>query len=682
MKKYTIISLLSALLLFNTSCDDYLDVNKNVDAPDYVDDYLYLSGILQTYADICEDLRAVAPLTQMWATGSSTYGPYANHYNPRNTDYGALFWRTVYFNHGMNLENMINQALDEKHYTLAGIGYAVKAYSWDMLTKLYGEAPMKQAFTTGRVRYDYDYQPEIYEQVRQWALTAIEYLEKEDNTVYGGKLTSNDWVYKGDKNKWIKFSYAVLVRNLASLTNKTNFVSDYADKLIEYAGKSFQTAEDDAMVGVSGGSQSIPYHAYNNYMGTDRGNMGTTYFQHDYAVQVMTGTVPLYSEDGSRMKRTKPEPPAADATEAEKKQYLKDSLFYDYYPFEVMENQIVCATWKDWQWQDGTEVAKSEDGAIITWKPTVNSKSGYYDPRVVAKLSTDDDPAYLNMSDPYLVRTDRFYGGRNSTSRLSPVSNTNVPHFYGRITTVKDGSTAPPNDGKGRWLFHDNAPYVLSTCAEIKFCLAETYWKKGQKDMAYTAFKEAIKADLDFTEKQLHPGNKGEETGGDKIESFTFRTLADEYYAGPFVEGLGVENLTLSHIMMQKWVALYPWGAMEAWVDLRKYHYDIQYTGDYPSLNNGWDESRWITQKTDDDASKIYKGFYLGAARNIEYRNATFNLLNEGAPMYRIRPRYNSEYVWNLEKLEVLKPISGTAENYHCSIPWFAYPGEYPTEVK
>ncbi len=44
-------------MLFNTGCDDYLDVNKNVDSPDYVEDYLYLSGILQTYQDVTWDFN-------------------------------------------------------------------------------------------------------------------------------------------------------------------------------------------------------------------------------------------------------------------------------------------------------------------------------------------------------------------------------------------------------------------------------------------------------------------------------------------------------------------------------------------------------------------------------------------------------------------------------------------------
>jgi len=642
MKKITFI-LLSVCLLFTTACTDFLDVNRNIDAPDYVDDYLYLSGVLQTYQDIAFDLHAVAPLAQMWSVNatSGSYYDYARHYNPRGVDAGAVIWRTVYFNHGMNVENMINQAIEQEHWTIAGIGYVLRAHGWDMLTKLYGEAPLKQFLDTKLTSFDYDYQDVIYEQVREWALEAIKYFEMDDKTGYGAKLTANDWVYAGDANKWKKFAYAILVRNLASLSNKTDFISaGYADDLIKYAALSFQSTADDAMVRVAGGSSSATYMAFNNYLGTFRGNLGTTYIQNDYAVQIMTGTVPVWDGFG---KRIKVDLDGATEEEIERAKY---------YPYELAATQIIC--------------------------DTAMSKTGHFDPRVVAKLSTTSDPTRSSIDNPTAIKDFKFYGGQNVTSRTSPQSVT-VPHFYGREATVANVNAAIPYDGKGRFIFHDEAPYILSTCAEIKFCLAEAYWKKGEKANAYAAFKEAIQADLDFTKGQLRPGAKGSEiNGGDKINAATFQTLANEYMAGPFVEGLGAENLTLSHIMIQKWCALFTWGAMEAWVDLRKYHYDIDYTGDYPSKDNGWATDRYITHKAEDRTDRIYKGFYLPSARDIEFRSVNFNVRNEGSPMYRIRPRFNSEYVWNEKKLEVLKPISGTAEDYHCSIPWFAYPNGFP----
>ena len=103
---------------------------------------------------------------------------------------------------------------------------------------------------------------------------------------------------------------------------------------------------------------------------------------------------------------------------------------------------------------------------------------------------------------------------------------------------------------------------------------------------------------------------------------------------------------------------------------------DISYTGDYPSNGNGWTNTT-LNQKWDTDATKIYKGFYLPSAQ-VQGRFGSFSVRNLGSPAFRIRPRYNSEYMWNLSALEGLKPIKGTDDRYSCSIPWFAYPGDMP----
>ena len=47
MKKITMI--VASLFIFLTACEDYLDVNKNIDAPDYVEGYLYLARTQQSY---------------------------------------------------------------------------------------------------------------------------------------------------------------------------------------------------------------------------------------------------------------------------------------------------------------------------------------------------------------------------------------------------------------------------------------------------------------------------------------------------------------------------------------------------------------------------------------------------------------------------------------------------------
>ena len=603
------------------SCEDYLDVNTNVDGPSYADGYLYLANITQQYNGVYWDGRALAPMAQMW--GTTSYSNFALNYYSVGSDAAGEIWRMTYWNQGQNLENMINQSMDAEDWTLAGIGYAMKAFSWDLLTKVHGELPMNDAFVPDLLSHDYDYQKEIYAQVREWAYKSIELLERADDHVYADKISSNDFIYEGNKDKWIKFAYAVIVRNLSSLTNKTDFVASYSQELIDAASKSFQSPDDDATVTIAGGSQSAPFSSFNNFWGTARGNLLDNYFQHEYAVQVFTGTVPKYDEA------------TGDKTNLE--------FANEYYPYALAENQIIT--------------------------DTLVNEPGHFDPRATVKLSTTSNPNYENLSNADSVKTYQYFGG-TFTSASGPIGT--APSVYGRnANSAYEGSE---HDGTGRWLFRDEAPYVMTTYAEIQFCLAEAYWKTNQTTLAFDAFKRGVSADMQTSARYIKTGTSGSPTGGDKITTALFNTLADEYLEGPYVAGL--TDFSLSHIMMQKWVSLYPWGAAEAWVDMRKYHFDVDYTGEYPSEGNGWTQTV-VDQKWDTNPSKVYKGLYLSPAQ-VQGRKGPYNINNEGSPSYRIRPRFNSEYMWNLKSLEILTPISGTAPNYHTSIPWFAYPGELP----
>ena len=623
------------MALSTTSCDDFLDVNKNTDAPDYVEGYLYLAGIQQAYYGIYFDLRALCPLTQMM--GTSSYTNFANNYYTAASDAGGEAWRMVYWNQGMNLENMINQSEAAENWTLAGIGYAIKAYSWDFLTKVNGEAPMKQAFVPGLLSHEYDYQDAIYDQVRVWAKKAIECLEKEDKTNYGTRISQNDYIYGGDKAKWIKFAYAVIARNLASLTNKNDFKQKYYDEFIDACNKAFASNDDNALLKITGGGADAAQSAYNNFWGPYRGNLSNSYWQHDFAVQTMTGTMPIYNQEGNKITHT-------IIVKNDKGEDVEQT--HPRFPYELAEKQIICDTLEE---------------------------VGHFDPRPLLKLGTASGNDTTGVKDPKLLRK-YYFKGSGFTSATGPIGQ--AENFWGRTEAITDAK-----DGEGRWLYSNGAPYVLTTYAEVLFDLAEVQFKYGSKADAFETWKKAIAADMEFSAKYIQKESLVTVGGkvyhqGDKVDQATFKAMAQEYLNGPFVAGLPMSEFSLSHIMMQKYIALFPWGASEVWVDLRKYHYDIAYTGDVPKLGNGWDKTL-INQKRDDDATKVYKGFYLAPA-NVQGRRSAYNEKNNGAPCYRLRPRYNSEYMWNLNNLKALKPIPGDADDYQCSIPWFAYPGDMP----
>ncbi|MBA2687308.1 MAG: SusD/RagB family nutrient-binding outer membrane lipoprotein, partial [Gemmatimonadaceae bacterium] len=86
-----------------------------------------------------------------------------------------------------------------------------------------------------------------------------------------------------------------------------------------------------------------------------------------------------------------------------------------------------------------------------------------------------------------------------------------------------------------------------------------------------------------------------------------------------------------------KYIAQWGWGHNEVWMDMRRYHY---------------------TDIDPASGKQVYPGFSLPT--NLYPDNA-------GKPVYRIRPRFNSEYVWNLAALAV---IGGTATDYHTKPLW------------
>ena len=626
MKKHAIYYVLASMFvaLFMTSCDSYLDVNRNEDAPDCVDAHLYLAGIEQEYFGLYWDIRALGPLTQMM--GTSSYSNFAVHYYSAASDAAGEMWRMVYWNQGMNLENLINQSEAEEAWHMAGIGYAMKAFSWDALTKYHGEVIMEDAFKPDQLTHHYDYQEDVYEQVRAWADKAIEYLTKADNTNYGSKISGNDYIYSGDINKWIRFAYTVKARNLASLSNKKDFKAKYYNEFVESCEKGFASGDDDAVLRIWGGGANAAESAYNNFWGPYRGNLVNSYWQHDYAVQIMTGTIPVYNEDGDKVKVEDPVHAA--------------------YPFELAgpEINIICDT-----------------------TPEV----GHFDPRPLVKLATEDGNDKETEEDRAALRNWTFIGS-SFTSASGPAGT--APMFWGR----REAATSA-KDGNGRWLYRDDAPYIMTTYAELLFDRAEIEFKHGSKAKALECFKKAVAEDMKFTAKYITKGalvavGTTNYHQGDKVTAGTFNAIANEYLAGPYVGGLTEGTLTLSHIMMQKFIHLFPWGAGEEWVDQRKYFYDVAYTGEYPGTGNGWDLS---TVEMKPEAQKVFKGFYLMPA-NVQGRRSAYNKYNNGSPCFRVRPRYNSEYMWNKPYLEQLKPIPGTADNYQCSIPWFAYPGDQP----
>jgi len=177
------------------------------------------------------------------------------------------------------------------------------------------------------------------------------------------------------------------------------------------------------------------------------------------------------------------------------------------------------------------------------------------------------------------------------------------------------------------------------TAAELQFTKAEAAYRKGDKTLALSAYIRGINLHFDFI-------NRGTWQRGNGVLYNTAPISAAERAA--YLNGANVKktaaSLKLSDIMLQKYIALWGWGFFETFVDMRRYHY----------IDTENDPSGTPTQ--------VYLGFTLPSPLAPE---------NLGKLVYRVRPRYNSEYVWNRD--ELLR-IGALNSDYHTYETWFSQP--------
>ena len=233
---------------------------------------------------------------------------------------------------------------------------------------------------------------------------------------------------------------------------------------------------------------------------------------------------------------------------------------------------------------------------------------GVEDPRLTRMLSPSPDGEYRGL-DPNVV----------GFGALSAAQRPNNPYGY----PAAGGIGLP-----GRYLFDDKVQHPAMTYSQLQFIKAEAAYLSGNKALALEAYREGISAHIDFVNAKIAEG-------GQTAPPISATEKA-AFLANPeIVPAAG--DLTLTHIMSQKYIAQWAWAFNETWMDMRRYFY---------------------VEVDPASGVQVFPGF--SPPRNLYPHN-------EGKLVYRIRPRYNSEYVWNREGLE---PLGGLLDSYHTKKPW------------
>jgi hypothetical protein len=242
------------------------------------------------------------------------------------------------------------------------------------------------------------------------------------------------------------------------------------------------------------------------------------------------------------------------------------------------------------------------------------------------------DGTAFGVADPRMTRMlapapDGGYRGLNPNvagfGALAAPQRPNNPYGY---------PGAVPAGAAGLYLFDDKAKHPAITYSQLQFIKAEAAYRSGNSALALTAYQNAISAHFDFVNARITDGGQAppQITAAEKAAF-----LANPAIVPP------AASLTLRHILSQKYIAQWAWGHNELWQDMRRFHY---------------------TDLDPVSGVQVFPGFAPPT---------TLYAQNGGKLVYRFRPRYNSEYIWNRPGLDA---IGGLAEDYQTVPTWIIQP--------
>lgn len=238
----------------------------------------------------------------------------------------------------------------------------------------------------------------------------------------------------------------------------------------------------------------------------------------------------------------------------------------------------------------------------------------------------------ITASTPYDPRLSRMvasmasgvYKGVVATRGDVPTVKT-IPHVYGSVA-----ATFPGKYIFGQGLTDVNKSRLpLYTYAQLQFAKSEALFLKGDLGGAWTAYDKGIKGHMDFV-------NTFGRTGVSAAPVISQAEITAYMTSSEVAQNAA--SLTLADIMGQKYIAQWGWAGQEQWCDLRKWHY----------------------------RADVFKQF-----KQLDAAEFSATLNGVGLYAYRLRPRYNSEYVWNREELQ---KWGGLQPTYSYQETWFSLP--------
>jgi len=241
MKKYIIKTILVTLLITLGACsDEYFDVNRPSGAADY--DQVGMKDLLAPV--LVHTING-----QYWAARG--FSKYAQNFTGNGGTSGGPtsvsgVWSRVYLYALPNLNVILEKAAVDNATHYAAVANILKAVNLGIATDSYDNIPYFEALQGAEnLTPSFDAQQAIYDEIFALLNSAISALESSDPS--GFLVGSEDIVYNGNMDKWLRAAYTLRARYELHLSKINGSVSAGNNALASIA-KGFESNADDFQI--------------------------------------------------------------------------------------------------------------------------------------------------------------------------------------------------------------------------------------------------------------------------------------------------------------------------------------------------------------------------------------------------------------------------------------------------
>ena len=220
-----ILTLLVSLVIFGSSCSDFLNVNeKNPNNASAVPPKLLLPAVLNNIAanmNTPGNVDFIYLWYGLWSI-SSGYSQPTNlvQYNLLNSSYQGIYINSYIY--GQNLTEIEKGSTDPKDAYFLASAMILKVYQFQNLVDCWGDVPYSEAFKTdeGILKPKFDKQQTIYEDLIVKLDAAIKLIQNAPSSA-NAVTASSDIMFHGDMTLWAKFANTLKLRMLVHQSGMT-----------------------------------------------------------------------------------------------------------------------------------------------------------------------------------------------------------------------------------------------------------------------------------------------------------------------------------------------------------------------------------------------------------------------------------------------------------------------------